>query len=324
MPEILRTWRPRHTLRRMAINSLTVFWWIASLLLAGSKEVHGTNGYWLRKAFLANKSFRSSQWQPIITTPTSSSVERGSVNWRALLRSKELIGLFDEVDMEQFVLGDGFKGILATVVDSPLIPDLLQPSVKKISPYLPNIISNYYGCGGETKKAIDALNSVLDNPLLEPLISNASLLEETLSDATLVSAALPTLYSSLVNDNPPAYDWLSTLQIQCIVDGGYIQPAAVLLGEDTAYEAIAEQIPKLVDDYYNTGCTTEQMLAFVPVFLEAQALPPAQQTTTLFQKSGTTPEGKEVRLTSQFGGGPSLLQCITPNLAVLAPIFVVG
>ena len=155
----------------------------------------------------------------------------------------------------------------------------------------------------------------------KPFLNDPSALQSTASDPALLAAALPALYASVVTDNPRMYNWLVTLPNQCIVDQGYIQPVAVILTEGTMFETIGENLPKLVDEYYNTGCTTAQFLAFVPVFLEAFNLPTAEQTNAIFQKFGTTPSGEQVRFTQPFNGGPSILQCVTPSESRLVSRF---
>ena len=117
------------------------------------------------------------------------------------------------------------------------------------------------------------------------------------------------------------YNWLVTLPNQCIVDQGYIQPVAVILTQGTMFETIGANLPKLADDYYNAGCTTEQLLAYAPVMLEAFNLPTAEQTNALFQKFGTTPSGEQVGFTQPFNGGPSILQCVTPSESRLVSRF---
>jgi hypothetical protein len=256
----------------------------------------------------------------------SDSAGASSVTFLGLLKSEALADLLDEVNVGQLVLGEGFKGILATIIESPEspIPAFLQPSAKKIKAEIPYIISSYYACGGETQPFFDALNSVLENALIKPLLGNSTLLEGTLGDQDLLAAALPALYSSAVLNNAPMYNWLNTLPIQCITDQGYVQPAAVKLTEGSSYEILASEIPNLVEDYYNAGCMTEQMLAFFPVIAEALELPPAQQANVLFQKKGTTPGGEEVGFTSTSAQRPSILQCITPNLSLLVNYFAIG
>ena len=121
------------------------------------------------------------------------------------------------------------------------------------------------------------------------------------------------------------YDWLLTLPAQCIVDQGYVQPVAVILTQGTPFAQIGAAVPKIVDDYYNTGCVTEQMLAFAPVLLQSLAAPdPAQQTSTLFNNSGVTPEGQEVKINTPFNGGPTILQCLSPNIGVLSSVISLG
>ena len=241
-----------------------------------------------------------------------------------LLQSPAIGVLLDGVDVGNLVLGEGFKGVLSTLIDSPYVPPQFQPLLKETGPYLPYIISNYYGCGGETESFFDAINSVLENPLVQPFLNDPSLLESTVGNSELIAATLPALYASVVTNNPPMYNWLVTLPTQCIVDQGYVQPVAVILTQGTPFAQVGAAVPKLVDDYYNTGCLTEQMLAFTPVLLESLTLPPAQQTNTLFQKTGTTPSGEEVGFTKPFNGGPSILQCLTPNLSVLTTVLAVG
>ena len=85
----------------------------------------------------------------------------------SLLGSPGIEVLLDGVDIGQLVLGTGFKGMLSTLIDSQLAPPALQPLLEQTGPYLPYIISNYYGCGGETNAFFDAINSVLTNPLVE-------------------------------------------------------------------------------------------------------------------------------------------------------------
>ena len=293
------------------------------LLLA----LNGIEAIWIKKMYpslLTSALYRSKA--PQYMGSSGGSAGASSVNFVGLLKSEALADLLDEVDVGQLVLGEGFKGILATIIESPEspIPAFLQPSAKKIKAEIPYIISNYYDCGGETQSFFAALHSVLDNPLLEPFLSNSSLLEDTLGDQELLAAALPVLYSSVVLDNAPMYDWLKALPVQCITQKGYVQPAAVKLTEGSRYELIASEISSLVNDYYNTGCSTEQMLSFFPVVLEALDLPPAQQANVLFQKKGTTPGGVEVGLTSTSAELPSILQCITPSLPVLVNYFAIG
>merc|ERR1712070_897021 len=222
----------------------------------------------------------------------------------ALLRSPAIGVLLDGVNVGQLVLGTGFKGMLSTLIDSQLAPPALQPLLEQTGPYLPYIISNYYGCGGETNAFFDAINSVLTNPLVEPFLNDPSALQSTASDPAVLAAALPALYASVVTDNPRMYNWLVTLPNQCIVDQGYIQPVAVILTEGTMFETIGENLAKLVEEYYN--------------------LPTAEQTNAIFQKFGTTPSGEQVRFTQPFNGGPSILQCVTPNLAILTSVFAIG
>jgi hypothetical protein len=241
-----------------------------------------------------------------------------------LLNSPAIPVLLNGVDVGQLVLGDGFKGMLSTLISSPQVPPELQPLLNQMAPYIPYIISNYYGCGGETDPFFDAINSVLQNPVVKPFIDNPELLQSQMGNSDLIAATLPTLYASAITNNPPMYNWLVTLPNQCIVDQGYIQPVAVILTQGTQFDQVGAAVPKIVDDYYNTGCTTEQILAYAPVLLEAQTLPPARQTNVLFQKKGTTPSGEEVGFTTPFNGGPSILQCLTPNLAVLTTVLAVG
>merc|ERR1712224_411827 len=223
----------------------------------------------------------------------------------SLLGSPGIEVLLDGVDIGQLVLGTGFKGMLSTLIDSQLAPPALQPLLEQTGPYLPYIINNYYGCGGETNAFFDAINSVLTNPLVEPFLNDPSALQSSASDPALLGAVFPALYASVITNNPPMYNWLVTLPNQCIVDQGYIQPVAVILTQGTMFETIGANLPKLVDDYYNAGCTTEQLNA-------------------LFQKFGTTPSGEQVGFTQPFNGGPSILQCVTPNLAYLTTVLAVG
>ncbi len=255
---------------------------------------------------------------------SSTSNSRPDIDFIKLGQNPAILSLLDEVDLENLVLTDGFKGMLSTLIDSPYVPSAFQPLLKKLGPYIPYAINNYLACGGEEKPFFDAIDSVRDNPLVKPFLNDTSLLESTLGNSELIAATLPVLYSSVVTNNPPMYDWLVTLPVQCIVDQGYVQPMAVIMAEDTSFDQVAAALPKLVDDYYNTGCVSEQMLAFAPVLLEAFGLPPAQQTSAIFQSKGTTPTGEQVGFTTPFKGGPSILQCLTPNLAILTTVLAVG
>lgn len=238
----------------------------------------------------------------------------------ALLRNPGIKDLLRGVDVGALVLGDGFKGVYSTLINSNLAPPALQPLLIATGPYIPYIISNYYSCGGETNEFFDAINSALENPLVKPFLASPELLQSAAGDADLLASTLPALYSSVVTSNPALYDWLITLPAQCIVDKGYVQPVAVLAANGTKFAEVAAALPKIVDDYYNAGCTTEQMLAYVPVLLEAMALPSEEQTNALFTRTGVTPAGETVSLTQPFGGGPSILQCLSPNLAVLTTV----
>lgn len=199
------------------------------------------------------------------------------------------------------------------------VPPAFQPKLRELGPYIPPIISDYYECGGQTETFHEAMKAFLSNPQVQPLLNDPNLLESPSS-----TVDLPELFKSAVTDNPPMYNWLLNLQVQCITDKGYVQPAAVILSKGTPYGTIAEYLPKLVDDYYNAGCTTEQFLAFAPILLEAQTVPPEQQTQILFQKQGQTPSGVGVGFSTPFNGGPSILQCFTPNLSVLTTVLQVG
>ena len=241
-----------------------------------------------------------------------------------LLQSPAIGVLLDGVDVGNLVLGEGFKGVLSTLIDSPYVPPQLQPLLKEMGPYLPYIISNYYGCGGETESFFDAINSVLENPLVQPFLSGSSSLGGS-GGGAFNPNLLPAAYSLLITKNPTMYDWLLTLPAQCIVDQGYVQPVAVILTQGTPFAQIGAAVPKIVDDYYNTGCVTEQMLAFAPVLLQSLAAPdPAQQTSTLFNNSGVTPEGQEVKINTPFNGGPTILQCLSPNIGVLSSVISLG
>ena len=93
----------------------------------------------------------------------------------------------------------------------------------------------------------------------KPFLNDPSALQSSASDPALLGAVFPALYASVITNNPPMYNWLVTLPNQCIVDQGYIQPVAVILTQGTMFETIGVNLPKLVDDYYNAGCTTEQL-----------------------------------------------------------------
>ena len=242
----------------------------------------------------------------------------------ALLRNPGIKDLLRGVDVGALVLGDGFKGGYSTLINSNLAPPALQPLLIDTGPYIPYIISNYYSCGGETTEFFAAINSVLDNPLVKPFLANPELLQSTAGNTQLLASTFPALYSSVVTNNPILYNWLVTLPNQCIVDQGYIQPVAVIVTQGTMFATVGENLPKLVDDYYNTGCTTEQMLAYAPVLLEAMTLPTEEQTNALFTKTGVTPTGETVAFTQPFNGGPSILQCLTPNLVTLTSVLNVG
>ena len=242
----------------------------------------------------------------------------------ALLKSPGIEVLLDGVDVGELVLGYGFKGMYSTLINSNLAPPALQPLLIDTGPYIPYIISNYYSCGGETNEFFAAINSVLDNPLVQPFLANPDLLQSTAGNPQLLASAFPALYSSVVTNNPILYNWLVTLPNQCIVDQGYIQPVAVIVTQGTMFATVGENLPKLVDDYYNAGCTTEQMLAYAPVLLEAMQLPTEEQTNALFTKTGVTPTGETVAFTQPFNGGPSILQCLTPNLVTLTSVLNVG
>mmetsp|Transcript_1885 Transcript_1885/g.4285 ORF Transcript_1885/g.4285 Transcript_1885/m.4285 type:complete len:563 (+) Transcript_1885:310-1998(+) len=244
----------------------------------------------------------------------------------SLLSGPALPVLLDGVDVGKLVVGDGFRGMLSTIAASGLIPAELQPTFESLGPYLPFIVSGYYECGGQTETFFDAVNSVLNDPLIKPFINNPNLLSGATGGSggapnmDLILATLPAAYSSVVMTNPPMYNWLNTLPAQCIVDQGYVQPVAVKLTQGTSYEQVAESLPKIVDDYYNSGCSTEQLLAIFPVLLQSQTADPADQTQILFNTKGKTPNGDEVGFTTPFNGGPSILQCLTPNLGVLVSI----
>ncbi|UPR00642.1 hypothetical protein HOP50_05g39570 [Chloropicon primus] len=238
--------------------------------------------------------------------------------------------LLDGVDVGELVLGTGFKGLLSTVIDANLAPPDLQPLLEELGPFIPYVISSYYECGGETEPFFDAINAVLANPVIQSVLENPALIGGGGSGGgsggipPQLQALIPTLYANVISNNPPIYNWLVTLPNQCIVDQGYIQPVAVIVTQGTMFETVGERLPKLVDDYYNAGCTTEQILAFAPVMLEAFGLPASEQTNTIFQKNGTTPSGETVRFTTPFNGGPSILQCLAPNLATLTTVLNVG
>ena len=255
----------------------------------------------------------------------------------ALVQSPAVPELLEGVDVATLVQGEGFKGMLSTLIASGQAPPQLQPLLDKSGPYLPYVISSYYECNGETQPFFDAINSVLDNPLVKPFVDNPDQLTGLLGGGGGgggggagaggvgdLAAFLPIAYSTLVTNNPPMYDWLINLEMQCIVDKGYIQPLAVAITEGTDFQTAAEYLPKITDDFFNMGCTQEQLLAFVPVVLKAQSAPPDQQTQVLLSDSGTTPDGTEVTLSGDFKGGPSLLTCIQPNLSVMTSIINVG
>jgi len=311
--------------RRTMRPALTTTLFFA-LLISFSMEAQAD---WLGKMAVAKRALRSSVLSATLVAPSTLRVTReqgrAEIDFVKVLQNPGIVDLLEEIDVQSLVLGDGFKGILSTVIESDLVPSQFQPTLRRLGPYIPYIIHGYYECGGQTRPFFDALNSVLSNPLVQPFLEDPSLLEATLGNPELLAATLPAAYSSVVTSNPLLYDWLASLPAQCIVGRGYVQPAAVILAEGTPFDQVASQLPKLVDDYYNTGCTTEQLLAYAPVLLEALGLPPAQQTAALFQKTGTSQAGEEVGFTTPSNnGGPSILQCLTPNLAVLTTVIAVG
>ena len=90
----------------------------------------------------------------------------------ALVQSPAVPELLEGVDVATLVQGEGFKGMLSTLIASGQAPPQLQPLLDKSGPYLPYVISSYYECNGETQPFFDAINSVLDNPLVKPFVDN--------------------------------------------------------------------------------------------------------------------------------------------------------
>ena len=199
----------------------------------------------------------------------------------------------------------------------PALGAIVEDVLDQISPYIVQMTYDFVNCGG-SQANLNAFVGVLTGGGLAAPPAATGESDGSSSGASPLGAVGAILQSDAwLNLALPPFD------AQCFLTGegvsGLLNTVLATEVVPSGLVPIVSGLDSIVDEYYNKGCTTEQILVWAPAALEALS----DTTSTnpigaLYSASGTTADGQTVTLAQGPGapGTPTILNCLGANLTL--------
>jgi len=191
---------------------------------------------------------------------------------------------------------------------------------------------DFVNCGGTQENLMAVVEGVMASGALSdpsqlaqglPAVSPAG--QSSVPQAAAPGSLLPLLSQGLQSDA-----WLDLVlppfDSQCFMTGegvtGLVNTVLATQIVPPALLQIVENFDEIVDQYYSNGCTTEQLMAFLPAVIDSLASGDPVGIQTIYGAVGTTRSGESVSFSSGPPGNPPIVACTANSLGYFLPLFL--
>ena len=117
---------------------------------------------------------------------------------------------------------------------------------------------------------------------------------------------------------------LPPFDAQCFMTGegmlGLVNTALATQVVPAQFQTIVENFDTIISSYYTNGCTTEQLMAWLPAVIDSIASGAPLGIGTVYSSTGTTRSGETVGFTSGPPGSPSIASCTASSIGFFLPL----
>ena len=210
----------------------------------------------------------------------------------------------------------------------PTIGGIVEDVLDQISPYIVQTTYDFINCGGSQ----EALMAVINGVMASGALNNPAALTEGLPDVSMTgstsvpTAAPPNSLLPLLSQGLQSQAWLDLalppFDAQCFMTGegvsGLVNTALATEIVPAPFLPIVTGFDTIVNSYYNAGCTTEQLMVWLPALIDEIAAGKPLGIGTIYGATGTTSSGESVSFASGPPGLPPLSACTASSL----PLFL--